>query len=201
MMNMRSVLIITALNVATPAFAGYDSTYSDFLPDACKQIASGAAEGEGEFSPTYECKGYKDFPVTFVEDDLRSTVAFGKGGRNLCSFHQTFSGFNSVGNKIEWRLKDGKPIATILRWKVSYDPEDSTKTKDWLVVTKLAEGESCQIGYVEGSYPRANEKARWLADTAATVFSCKVGKTIFFASPGTSTNGIAPEGGCEESGD
>ena len=200
-MNMRSVFIIAALSVATPAFAGYDSAYSDFLPDACKQIAPGAAEGEGEFSPTYECKGYKDFPVTFVEDDLRSTVAFGKGGRNLCSFHQTFSGFNSVGNKIEWRLKDGKPIATILRWKVSYDPEDSTKTKDWLVVTKLAEGESCQIGYVEGSYPRANEKARWLADTAATVFSCKVGKTIFFASPGTSTNGIAPEGGCEESGD
>ena len=198
MMNMRSVLIITALNVATPAFAGYDSTYSDFLPDACKQIASGAAEGEGEFSPTYECKGYKDFPVTFVEDDLRSTVAFGKGGRNLCSFHQTFSGFNSVGNKIEWRLKDGKPIATILRWKVSYDPEDSTKTKDWLVVTKVADGQSCQVGYVEGSYPNANDKARWVADIAAEVFSCKVGKTIFFASPGISTNGIAPEGGCEE---
>jgi hypothetical protein len=135
--------------------------------------------------------------VTFVEDDLRSVVAFGRDGRNHCAMHQTFSGFNSVGKRIEWRLKDGKPIAAILRWKVSYDSEDSTKTRDWLVVTKVEDRQSCHVGYVEGSYPDANAKARWLADTAAEVFSCKVGKTIFFASPGTSTDGIAPEGGCE----
>jgi hypothetical protein len=197
---MRFAMLVTALVLflATPAFAGYDSAYTDFLPEGCTQVAPGAAEGEGEFGPTYECKGYKDFPVTFVEDDLRETVAYGRDGRNHCSFHQTFSAFNSVGNKIEWRLKDGKPIATILRWKVSYDPEDSTKTKDWLVVTKLGDVESCQMGYVEGSYPKANEKARWLADTAAEVFSCPSGQTIFFANPGTAVDGIATAGGCEE---
>jgi hypothetical protein len=195
---MRGLVFLTAMILGGPAFAGFDSAYSDFVPETCKQIAPGAAEGEGEFSPTYECKGYKGSPVTFAEDDLRSVVAYGKNGRNHCAFHQTFSGFNSVGNKIEWRLKDGKAIATILRWKVSYDPEDSSKTKDWLVVTKVEDGQSCQVGYVEGSYPKANEKARWLADTAAEVFSCNVGKTIFFASSGTSTDGIAPEGGCEE---
>ena len=197
-MKMRSVLIIAASLIASPAFAGYDSAYTDFNPESCKQVAPGAAEGEGEFSPTYECGGYKVLAVTFVEDDLRSFVAFGPDGRNHCSFHQTFSGFNSVGNRIEWRLKDGKPIATILRWKVSYDPEDGTKTKDWLVVTKLSDGESCQMGYVEGSYPKANEKARWLADTAAEVFSCPSGQTIFFANPGTAVDGIATAGGCEE---
>jgi hypothetical protein len=196
-MVMRGWVMVGTLFLATSAIAGYDSAYTDFVPESCKQIEPGAAEGEGEFSPTYECKGYKGLSVTFVEDDLRSVVAFGRDGRNHCAMHQTFSGFNSVGKRIEWRLKDGKPIATILRWKVSYDSEDSTKTRDWLVVTKVEDRQSCHVGYVEGSYPDANAKARWLADTAAEVFSCKVGKTIFFASPGTSTDGIAPEGGCE----
>lgn len=198
---MRCFILVASLFLATSAQAGYDSAYTDFVPETCKQIEPGAAEGEGAFSPTYECKGYKGLAVTFVEDDLRSVVAYGRDGRNHCAMHQTFSGFNSVGNKVEWRLRDQKAIATILRWKVSYDPEDSTKTKDWLVVTKVADGQSCHVGYVEGSYANANDKARWLADTAAEVFSCNVDKTIFFASPGTSTDGIAPEGGCEESGD
>jgi hypothetical protein len=195
---MRGLVLVATLVLATSAQAGNDSAYTDFKPETCRQIAPGAAEGEGEFSPTYECKGYRGLPVTFVEDDLRSVVAYGRNARTHCAMHQTFSGFNSVGNKIEWRLRDGDPIATILRWKVSNDPEDSTKTKDWLVVTKMSDGESCQMGYVEGSYPRANEKARWLADTAAEAFSCKVGKTIMFASSAASSVGIAPEGGCEE---
>jgi hypothetical protein len=124
-------------------------------------------------------------------------VAFGKDGSNHCAFGQTFSGFNSVGNKIEWRLKDGKPIASVLRWKVSYDSEDSSKLKDWLVVTKVGGGQSCHMGYVEGSYPKANEKARWLADTAAENFNCKMGQPKFFANPGTVTEGIISGTGCE----
>jgi hypothetical protein len=195
---MRCLVLVVATLFCGTALAGNDSAYTDFTPEKCKQIEPGAAAGEGEFSPTYECKGYKGLSVTFVEDDLRSVVAYGRDGRNHCAMHQTFSGFNSVGNKVEWRLKDGKAIATILRWKVSFDPEDSTKTKDWLVVTKVDDRQSCHVGYVEGSYPKANEKARWLADTSAEAFDCAVGKTIFFASPGTSTDGIAPEGGCEQ---
>lgn len=195
---MRGLVLMATLVFAGPALAGYDSAYTDFDLKTCRQLTSETSGEEGESSGIIECKGYKDVAVMFGEGDLRSFVAFGKGGQDHCAFHQTFGGFNSVGNKIEWRLKDGKAIASILRWTVSYDPEDSNKTKTWLVVTKLDEAQSCQIGYVEGSYPKANEKARWLADTAAEAFSCKVGKTIFFASPGTATVGIAPEGGCEE---
>ncbi len=198
---MRGWVFIVSMFLASSAQAGYDSAYTDFDLKKCKEIEPGSAPGEGEASPTYECKGYKGSVVTFAEDDLRDVVAFGTDGRNHCAFHQTFSGFNSVGNKIEWRLKDGKAIATILRWKVSYDPENSEKTKDWLVVTRLDSAQSCQIGFVEGSYPQANDKAHWLADTAAEAFSCRVGKTIFFANPGTATDGIAPEGGCEDGGE
>jgi hypothetical protein len=194
---MRGFIVFASLILASPAFASYDSAYTDFIPEKCKQIKPGAAEGEGEFSPTFECKGYAGIPVTFVEDDLRSVVAFGKDGSNHCAFGQTFSGFNSVGNKIEWRLKDGKPIATVLRWKVSYVPEDSSKIKDWLVVTKIGDGQSCHMSYVEGGYPKANEKARWLADTAAENFNCKMDQPKFFSNPGTATDGIVSGGVCE----
>jgi hypothetical protein len=128
-------------------------------------------------------------------------VAFGTDGRNHCAFHQTFSGFNSVGNKIEWRLKDGKAIATILRWKVSYDPENSEKTKDWLVVTKLEGRNSCHMGYVEGSFPQANDKARKLADTAEDDYSCAKSTPEFFANAGTETENVATSGPCEDGGE
>jgi hypothetical protein len=194
---MRWLLTLAVLCCVSPATAGYDSAYTDFDLKTCREIAPGAAEGEGDFSPTYECDGFQNWSVSFIEDDLRSLVAFGKDSEKHCAFHQTFSGFNSVGNKIEWRLKDQKPIATIFRWSVSYDPEDSTKQKSWLVVTKLADNNSCHMGYVEGAYPKANEKARWLADTAAEVFDCKVGQPIFFANPGTVTDGIVSSAACD----
>jgi hypothetical protein len=194
---MRGFIFLALLFLANAAHAANDSAYSDFNPDACKVVEPAAIEGEGAYGPTVECKGYKDIAVTFAEDDLRSFVAFGRNGSKHCAFRQTFSGFNSVGSRIEWRLRDSKAIAAILRWKVSFDPEDSTKIKDWLVVTKLDDGESCQIGYVDGAYPKANEKARWLADTSAETFSCKVDKPVIFANPGTVAD-VTPATVCEE---
>ena len=194
---MRSMMVLAALFFATPAMAGYDSAYTDFDLGTCKEIEPAPAPGEGEGSATYECKGHDGIPVTFAEGDLRSLVAFGEDGRNHCAFRQTFGGFNNVGNKIEWRLKDGAAIATIFRWTVSYDGEDASKTRSWLVVTKLDGDESCHMGYVEGAFPKANEKARWLADTAAEAYSCAKGIPIFFANPGTETDGVASSGPCE----
>ena len=65
------------------------------------------------------------------------------------------------------------------------------------MVTKLDGDESCHMGYVEGAFPKANEKARWLADTAAEAYSCAKGIPIFFANPGTETDGVASSGPCE----
>jgi hypothetical protein len=196
---LRFSLAIAAVLWATgTAVAGNSSAYTDFDLAKCTRVTPETSGEDGESSGIFQCAGYKGVPVYFTEGDLRSFVAFGTGGDTHCAFHQTFSGFNSVGNKIEWRLRKGKPIAAILRWKVSYDPENAEKTKDWLVVSKLANGQSCQMGYVEGGYPKANEKARWLADTAAEVFSCDVGKTIIFANPSTPIEGVAPQGGCTE---
>jgi hypothetical protein len=194
---MRTLLLVFSLIIASPVHAGFDSAYSDLNLDdksKCKLVTPVEEGDEGMSSGGYECKGYKNYKVSFAEGDLRSFVSFGKDFTNHCATTQTFSGFNSVGKTVEWRLKDGAPIATILRWTVSYDPVDSTKLKSWLVVTKLEDGNACHMAYVEGGFPKANEKARALADSAANTFSCKTDVAKTFANPGTVTDNLASNG-------
>jgi hypothetical protein len=192
---MRRLLFPAFFLFCQPTLAGENSVYTDFDLKACVQVTPETSGEEGESSGVYECAGFGKYVVTCAEGDLRSFVSFGMESGDQCALQQTFSGFNSVGKKIEWRLRDGEPIATIFRWTVSYDPEDSSKTKTWLVVTKLERQNSCHMGYVEGSYPNANQKARWLADQAAA-FSCDVGVPTFFANPGTATEGIVSSAVC-----
>jgi hypothetical protein len=190
---MRNFMF-ASLFFISPAFAGADSAYTDFDIKKCKQLTP---LEEGQSSGDYECAGYKGVPYYFAEDDLRSFLAFGNGGQEHCAFQQTFNAFNTSGEKIEWRLIDGKPIATILRWNVSYDPSDTTKIKSWLVVTKLEDGDSCHAGYVEGSLPNANQEARTLADVQAVTGSCKVIKPIYLAVQGTSVENMTTAGACK----
>jgi hypothetical protein len=193
---MRGIIIVAAMLATTPACAGNDSVYTDFNLKTCIRVTPETTGDEGESSGTFECKGYGKYVATFAEGDLRSFVSFGTESADHCSFHQTFSGFNSVGNRIEWRRKDGKAIATILRWTVSYDPADSSKTKTWLVVTKLEPENSCHMAYVEGSYPNANGKARQLADTMSASFKCKGGVIKVVAKSPIDPNSLA-SGGCQ----
>jgi hypothetical protein len=193
---MRGAVMAMALVFVSSAFAANESSYTDFKIETCKNLTPGAENEEGSASSgIFECKGYGGMPYTFAEDDLRSLVAFGKKGNEHCAFTQTFSGFNSVGTKIEWRLSKGKPIATIVRWSVSYDSEDSSKQRSWLVITKLEPTNSCHMGYVEGSVPNANEKARALADEALG-FSCNGDVPKVIAKPGTDVTSVASPTGC-----
>ena len=81
-------------------------------------------------------RAFKGFDVLYLEGDLRGYVAFGPEARSQCTSAQTFGAFNSPGPKIEWRMENGKPIATILRWFTDNGSGEANAKQNWLVVTQ-----------------------------------------------------------------
>lgn len=172
-------LALTPLPVAADEIT---SVYSDVKIKDCQQLALFEDEGEGG---EWQCKGIKDYDVRIWEGDLRSFVGFGKMAPAQCASMQTFGAFNSLGPRVEWRMKDGKPFATILRWltESTADPDAPVK-QNWLVVTKLDEKEACHIAYIDTKYADANVVARQRADERAASFNCSEDVPEIFSSLG-----------------
>ncbi len=170
---------LIALLAASAALAGaalaapkFDSAYTDLTYEGdagSKATCKGTSADEESGSVTFECKGYDGIKVYVAEGDLRTYVGYGWNGKGEVAYSQTFPMFNQIGNKLEWRLKDGKPVATILRYKMAADG----KAGEVLVVTQLEEGNQCWIARVSASKNKnANELARKAADELAGTVSC-----------------------------
>src|SRR5437868_7595273 len=139
---MKRLLCPIVLGLAPVAAMAGDitSVYSDLDLKHCKQLALFEDEGEGG---EWSCPGIKDYDVRVWEGDLRSFVGFGKDPPKQCASMETFGAFNSLGPRVEWRMKDGKPFATILRWFTEQSTEGETIKQNWLVVTKLGDKDAC----------------------------------------------------------
>jgi hypothetical protein len=176
-MKFTAALIALGTLTAQAHAADIKSVYTTIDLKKCKQTL----QPDGHvIEGGWACKGVAGYDVFLNAVDSREMVAFGTtDNANNCAGLKTFGGFNSAGKTIEWLLKDGKPIAAILRWTVSIDPEDSTKQATWLVVSKITPKDSCQMHYVAGSFPKANEAARKAADEKAEAFDCELSKPTF----------------------
>lgn len=175
-MRNRPILLAFAVlaALAAPARAEPVSVYTDFgVTDACQEIE------KNEVGGTWKCPGYGDYPVLFSEGDARESVFYG----HLGSWYGdgawvSFLPFNSVGEKIEWRLDrpGGTPFAAIQRWRT--DRGDGGAKVDVLVVSKVGQpgaGEACVVGYVDATGNKEpNALARQVADTAVAGFKCRV---------------------------
>jgi hypothetical protein len=147
--------------------AEVSSAYSKFdLEKTCTVAEKG---DEFVYAGTWKCPGFKGMDVVIASSDDRDYVGFGPNAAQTCSFKKTFNRFSTALSPIEWRVRDGRPFATIQRWRVVTDDNGNTVT--WLVVTALRGNESCPISYVAGSYPDANAVARIMADDAPS-FDC-----------------------------
>lgn len=175
---MNRLLIVAAIaGLAPTAIAGdVKSVYTKIDLKTCKQTQK---PDQQVFEGAWACKAIAGYDVFVSAADAREMVSFGKTDANNCAGTKTFGGFNSAGKTVEWRMKGGKPLATILRWTVSIDPEDSTKHATWLVVSKITPKDSCQMHYVAGSFPHANDAARKAADEKAEAFNCENDKPTF----------------------
>ena len=166
---MKQLLAAAAALVAlaTPAYAGFNSAYTEIDLDECLVLDA------DDFGASWSCTGYKGYPLMVTEGDLRFSLVYGFGAR--AGDGQTLPPFNHLGEKLEWRLSNklGRwmPIATIVRYFTA-DPETGEDKGQVLVVTQLVEGNSCHIAYIDAlANPNANELAREAADRSGT-FDC-----------------------------
>ena len=165
-MNRLAIAVLTFL-LSDSAMAGeITSAYTSFDLDKCKQIEP---PDDTIFEGTWSCPGYDGLEIVYSGEDARSYVAFGRKVEDHCAQFKTFFSFNTALSPVEWRVEDGRAFAAIERWSLT-DGEQNRST--WLVVTALADDNSCPAAYVAGGYPDANEAARKAADDVARTFNC-----------------------------
>ena len=181
----QRIITFTLLFAAIPALA-QTNTYTKFnFQKDCTIIS------EYELGVSAICSGYTGYPVIFSEGDLRHMVRFGHIAK-LEDQWESFGEFNRANDTIEWRLKDKKPYAAILRYFIENSNSNGEFTKalegQVLVVSTVGTHEkpaSCVVGYVDArANKNANKLAQELADTKASSFICGKNKPEFFGKRG-----------------
>lgn len=162
-------LLLWAAGAATALGQDVTSEYTSLDLTQCLLLTA------NDFEAEFACPGYKGYPVRVVEADLRFYVSFGFGAHFEMASQQTLPAFNRINTTLEWRLRNEEgrylPFATILRWFTEDQPD--APGQQFLVVTQLAQDNSCHIGYVNASkLADANVRAREIADEWAGKFDC-----------------------------
>ena len=166
------VCLIAILScVVTVAAQSNSSVYTPLGDKDCRKIKSAEAGDDG-----YEgrCPGTAGYSLLLSEGDLRQniTVITPKGSQHSLDLWSVISGgFSSVGAKAEWRLLSQKgklvPVALIIRYNESEDPESPNRITSYLAVAKITPSEICITDKIPPG-PKANEDARRAADAAST---------------------------------
>lgn len=173
---LRVAIMALAIAALPKNILANDSVYTDLDLDNCQTLA------EDPMGVSLKCKGYRGEPVYFKEGDLRQSVFYGRVDQELIDGgFESFSAFNHVNTKVEWRLgDDGKPFAAILRWFIDNPGPDGGSTRESrgeiLVVSRVGTadyGGSCMVALVDAkANPDANALARQMADDTASDFAC-----------------------------
>jgi hypothetical protein len=164
---MKTAILIAAILFATFASAGAQikSVYTSANAGACRTIANDAKHGG---SYVGECKGVGGYKVRVLEGDLRQSINIITPTRKKfeLNFWQYYSGFSSIGEKLEWRVKGGVPLALIARYNVA-SGDDSRKNNSYLLISRVGKKEACVVDVIAPGTGQ-NEKARISADAAAS---------------------------------
>jgi hypothetical protein len=137
---------------------------------------------------SWSCKGLKGYPLYVAEGDLRMFVGYGASYKEQRASTQTLSAFNSLFEKggrttVEWRMKDGVPYATIIRYVTESDASGTMVKGQVLVVSKIGpkDGkEACHVAYIDAlANEDANELAVRAADITAPTYPCVKDPIVF----------------------
>lgn len=156
----------TAFASLTPAAAQtFSSRYTALVQSRCRTLEV-IPEGD---SVRKRCPGLSGIPLYVNEGDGRSEIDAGMDDGEW----ESLPGFNRIGDRIEWRLADGRPFAIIYRLRAIPGSEQGAGST--LIVERIGRGRrmpGCRIGLVDGALADANLRARNLADRHARDVMC-----------------------------
>ncbi len=146
------------------------SVYTSLASRDCTTVSTNE---EGAQS-TQRCPGMGGYGLLVEDADSRMSVTLvAPGGKQheLKYWEVVTTGFSSLGEKAEWRVKrQGRrdvPVALIVRLNASENGEHPEKQTSYLVVAKITPGQACVTDKIAPGAD-ANEQARRAADTAAS---------------------------------
>lgn len=159
-----AALFLLLLFLSTAISAQITSKYTGLSDKVCKKLKISDDEGA---SYEGECPGVAGYKLRLLEGDLRQSIDVVTPAKKThqLQFWNISSAFSYVGDKAEWRMKGKTPIALIVRFNASEDPENAEKKTSYLIVAKITRAEVCVTDVVKPS-PTQNADARKAADGA-----------------------------------
>ena len=151
---------LAALAAAPGAAQTITSRYTQLDLHRCRTLEI-IPEGE---SVRWRCPGLAGIPLFVNEGDGRSEIDAGYDDGEW----ESVPAFNTIGDRIEWRLSAGRPFAIIYRLRTAATGDMPAGSA--LVVEAIGHGTGvpgCRLGLVDGALPDANRRARALADRQA----------------------------------
>ena len=161
-------MLVALLASSSISLAQNRSVYTSLEAKQCRTIkieTTGAGDYEGR------CRGVAGYSLTLLEGDLRQNIIVNtpKGAKHSLELWDVISGgFSSVGPKAEWRManQNGKPVALIIRYNASENPDNPDQRTSYLAVAKITHTTICITDKISPS-ANANIDARRAADNAA----------------------------------
>lgn len=172
---MTRIIAVTALIVS---FAAGEARAAEFAYSATGGPTCTTIRSKREFN-SWRCLGPAGHSAVF--HDLGNMVAIELGPtrkeKAISEDGLMWPGADkSFGERVEWRLANGKPYAAILRiWRQDFDEKANMPLAvEELLIIKVSPHGACRLGTVDGKRPNANTVAREMADTQAATFRCGV---------------------------
>jgi hypothetical protein len=141
------------------------SRYTKLDKQSCKVVE---AREEGGWT-LQKCRGVLGFDLLLQSFDSRDDVrVVHDSGDERLHLDNITTEFNSVGDKVEWRLAGKTVVALILRFSVDdSDGPERQSSHPFLVVARVRPGSSCVVQVVDArAHADANARARRFADQA-----------------------------------
>ncbi len=169
--------LVVAGGFAPAAAQDISSAYTklDIRRD-CRRQPGKAVEDYGD----WRCKGYAGMPMWLGAGDQRMYVSFGSKTKEEPAAEQTLAPFNDFYKGIvEWRLVNGRPFATIMRWNVKRvaDMENREVRGRALVVTRLPPSATSATSMRSPTQTPTHWRARSLTNTPATSPAARTGRS------------------------